>query len=63
MWRVSWFQVPLPEKPELDDIEELRNWRRQFASAKRINSERHSLRCDTELKLMVNHPRISLVLC
>ncbi|KAG0631342.1 hypothetical protein M758_1G245900 [Ceratodon purpureus] len=43
--------VPLPDKPESDDFEELRNWRRHTASAKRINSERHSMRCDTELKL------------
>nr|CAC95163.1 RNA polymerase [Physcomitrium patens] len=43
--------VPLPDKPESDDFEEIRNWRRHTASAKRTNSERHSVRCDTELKL------------
>lgn len=43
--------VPLPDKPDSDNFEELRNWKRHTASAKRMNSERHSLRCDTELKL------------
>lgn len=63
MIRILLFQVPLPGKPDSDDYEEVRNWRRHTASAKRINSERHSMRCDTELKLAVNLPRIPLFFC
>ncbi|CAM6108851.1 unnamed protein product [Calypogeia fissa] len=45
--------VPIPEKPETTDEVVLRNWKFEAARAKRTNSERHSLRCDTELKLNV----------
>lgn len=50
---VSWFQVPFPEKPLSDSEEDTKTWRRESSKVKRINSERHSRRCDTELKLAV----------
>ncbi|KAL3693501.1 hypothetical protein R1sor_007152 [Riccia sorocarpa] len=45
--------VLVPSRPCTADEAEIRSWRREAAKAKRINSERHSLRCDTELKLTV----------
>ncbi|KAL6863818.1 hypothetical protein ACP4OV_016721 [Aristida adscensionis] len=45
--------VPLPEKPETEDETELKKWRWHLRSVKKENSERHSQRCDVELKLAV----------
>lgn len=47
-------QVPLPEKPETEDESILKKWKWEMKSAKKENSERHSLRCDIELKLSVS---------
>jgi hypothetical protein len=46
-------QLPLPEKPDTEDEDELKKWKWKTRSIKKINSERHSLRCDLELKLAV----------
>jgi len=46
-------QVPIPEKPLATDKEACLKWKVSITQAKRTNSERHSLRCDTELKLGV----------
>ncbi|KAG2238777.1 hypothetical protein Bca52824_091948 [Brassica carinata] len=45
--------VPLPEKPDTEDESILKKWKWEMKSAKKENSERHSLRCDIELKLSV----------
>ncbi|KAG0611165.1 hypothetical protein M758_7G120400 [Ceratodon purpureus] len=45
--------VPIPEKPSSADKEAWLKWKQAISQAKRTNSERHSLRCDTELKLGV----------
>ncbi|KAL6594360.1 hypothetical protein ACP70R_048553 [Stipagrostis hirtigluma subsp. patula] len=45
--------VPLPEKPDTEDETVLKKWRWQSRSVKKENSERHSQRCDVELKLAV----------
>ncbi|KAI3930292.1 hypothetical protein MKW92_051991 [Papaver armeniacum] len=45
--------VPLPEEPATEDEAELRNWRWKVKKVKKENSERHSHRCDLELKLAV----------
>ncbi|KAL1205880.1 DNA-directed RNA polymerase 2, chloroplastic/mitochondrial [Cardamine amara subsp. amara] len=45
--------VPLPEKPDTEDEGILKKWKWEVKSAKKENSERHSQRCDTELKLSV----------
>ncbi|KAG6557207.1 hypothetical protein Mapa_001134 [Marchantia paleacea] len=45
--------VSVPSRPCTEDEAEIRSWRREAGKAKRINCERHSLRCDTELKLTV----------
>ncbi|XP_031492088.1 DNA-directed RNA polymerase 1B, mitochondrial-like [Nymphaea colorata] len=45
--------VPLPEKPDTEDDEVLKKWKWKFKNAKKESSERHSLRCDVELKLSV----------
>ncbi|KAF8039182.1 hypothetical protein BT93_B1666 [Corymbia citriodora subsp. variegata] len=45
--------VPVPEKPETDDEAVLRKWKWKLKSAKKENTERHSQRCDIELKLAV----------
>ncbi|KAJ0260366.1 DNA-directed RNA polymerase 3 [Hirschfeldia incana] len=45
--------VPIPEKPTPEDPEELQSWKWSVRKAKKINRERHSLRCDVELKLSV----------
>ncbi|XP_017975630.1 PREDICTED: DNA-directed RNA polymerase 2, chloroplastic/mitochondrial isoform X3 [Theobroma cacao] len=43
--------VPLPEKPDSEDEAVLRKWKWKVRSVKKENRERHSLRCDVELKL------------
>ncbi|ERN18503.1 DNA-directed RNA polymerase 1B, mitochondrial isoform X1 [Amborella trichopoda] len=45
--------VLLPEKPDTEDEMEIRKWRWSVKKAKKVNSERHSQRCDLELKLSV----------
>ncbi|GLU10880.1 hypothetical protein SLE2022_276580 [Rubroshorea leprosula] len=45
--------VHLPEKPDTEDEAMLRKWKWKVKSAKKENRERHSQRCDTELKLAV----------
>ncbi|XP_017975629.1 PREDICTED: DNA-directed RNA polymerase 2, chloroplastic/mitochondrial isoform X2 [Theobroma cacao] len=45
--------VPLPEKPDSEDEAVLRKWKWKVRSVKKENRERHSLRCDVELKLAV----------
>ncbi|XAR65326.1 DNA-directed RNA polymerase [Bertholletia excelsa] len=45
--------VPLPEEPDTEDEAEIRKWRWKMKTVKKENSERHSQRCDIELKLAV----------
>ncbi|XP_010551348.1 PREDICTED: DNA-directed RNA polymerase 1, mitochondrial [Tarenaya hassleriana] len=45
--------VPLPEEPDTEDQMEIRKWKWKMKDAKKENSERHSQRCDIELKLAV----------
>lgn len=45
--------VSLPEKPDTEDESELKKWKWQVKALKKENSERHSQRCDVELKLAV----------
>lgn len=52
---VSLFQVPLPEKPDTEDESELKRWKWKVRSLKKENRERHSQRCDVELKLAVSN--------
>ncbi|KAI3853832.1 hypothetical protein MKW92_047437 [Papaver armeniacum] len=47
--------VPLPEKPTIEDEEALKIWRQKLKGIKKENSERYSQRCDVELKLAVAH--------
>ncbi|KAK8694366.1 hypothetical protein V6N13_071920 [Hibiscus sabdariffa] len=46
--------VPLPEKPDTEDEAVLRKWKWKVKSVKKENRERHSQRCDIELKLAVS---------
>ncbi|KAJ4710678.1 DNA-directed RNA polymerase [Melia azedarach] len=45
--------VPLPEEPDTEDEAEIKKWKWKVKAAKKENSERHSQRCDIELKLAV----------
>uniref|UniRef100_A0A0R0F9K2 DNA-directed RNA polymerase n=1 Tax=Glycine max TaxID=3847 RepID=A0A0R0F9K2_SOYBN len=45
--------VPIPERPPLGDLKQIQEWKWSVRKAEKINLERHSLRCDTELKLSV----------
>ncbi|CAH8348222.1 unnamed protein product [Eruca vesicaria subsp. sativa] len=45
--------VPIPEEPDSEDQEKVKQWKWKFKEAKKENSERHSQRCDVELKLEV----------
>ncbi|KAA8547865.1 hypothetical protein F0562_004294 [Nyssa sinensis] len=45
--------IPLPEKPDTEDEALLKKWRWKVKSVKKENRERHSQRCDVELKLAV----------
>ncbi|KAI3768449.1 hypothetical protein L2E82_19130 [Cichorium intybus] len=45
--------IPLPEKPDTEDEEELKKWKWKVKKVKKENRERHSQRCDVELKLTV----------
>ncbi|XP_057491501.1 DNA-directed RNA polymerase 2B, chloroplastic/mitochondrial-like [Actinidia eriantha] len=45
--------IPLPEKPDTEDEALLKKWKWKVRSVKKENRERHSGRCDLELKLAV----------
>ncbi|KAF5725888.1 DNA/RNA polymerases superfamily protein isoform 1 [Tripterygium wilfordii] len=45
--------IPIPEKPHSEDVTDIQEWKWNVRKIKKINRERHSLRCDTELKLSV----------
>ncbi|XWS64144.1 hypothetical protein CRYUN_Cryun06bG0161500 [Craigia yunnanensis] len=45
--------VPLPEEPDTEDEAEIRKWKWKVKAVKKQNNERHSQRCDIELKLAV----------
>ncbi|CAJ1941924.1 unnamed protein product [Sphenostylis stenocarpa] len=45
--------VPLPEEPDTEDEAEIRKWKWKVKAVKKENKERHSQRCDIELKLAV----------
>ncbi|XP_027918914.1 DNA-directed RNA polymerase 1B, mitochondrial-like [Vigna unguiculata] len=45
--------VPLPEEPDTEDEAEIRKWKWKVKAMKKENNERHSQRCDIELKLAV----------
>uniref|UniRef100_A0A0D9WSQ2 DNA-directed RNA polymerase n=1 Tax=Leersia perrieri TaxID=77586 RepID=A0A0D9WSQ2_9ORYZ len=45
--------IPLPERPESDDPDEIQKWKWSLKKAKKTNRELHAERCDTELKLSV----------
>ncbi|XP_031478885.1 DNA-directed RNA polymerase 1B, mitochondrial-like isoform X2 [Nymphaea colorata] len=47
--------VPLPEKPDTEDEAVLRKWKWSKRRTEKENNERHSQRCDIELKLAVAH--------
>lgn len=43
----------MPEKPLTEDPAEIDTWKWSVRKAKKINRERHALRCDVELKISV----------
>ncbi|KAL3501558.1 hypothetical protein ACH5RR_036007 [Cinchona calisaya] len=45
--------IPLPEEPDTEDEKEIKKWKWKVKVVKKENSERHSQRCDIELKLAV----------
>uniref|UniRef100_A0A0E0ACN1 DNA-directed RNA polymerase n=1 Tax=Oryza glumipatula TaxID=40148 RepID=A0A0E0ACN1_9ORYZ len=45
--------IPLPERPETEDPDEIQKWKWSLKKAKKANRELHAERCDTELKLSV----------
>ncbi|KAF8687200.1 hypothetical protein HU200_042868 [Digitaria exilis] len=45
--------IPLPERPESEDPDEMQRWKWSLKKAKKTNRELHAERCDTELKLSV----------
>ncbi|KAG2710877.1 hypothetical protein I3760_04G049900 [Carya illinoinensis] len=45
--------VPLPDEPDTEDEAQLKKWKWKIKSVKKENRERHSQRCDIELKLAV----------
>ncbi|KAL3346621.1 hypothetical protein AABB24_025189 [Solanum stoloniferum] len=47
--------APLPEEPDTEDEAVCTKWRWKVKSVKKENRERHSQRCDIELKLAVAH--------
>lgn len=46
-------QIPLPEEPDTEDETVLKKWKWKVKAVKKENRERHSQRCDIELKLAV----------
>ncbi|KAL1218508.1 DNA-directed RNA polymerase 1 [Cardamine amara subsp. amara] len=47
--------VPVPMEPDTEDQKEIQNWKWEYKKANKQNAERHSQRCDVELKLEVAH--------
>lgn len=47
------FKIPLPEKPDTEDEDKIKKWKGKVRNVKKENRERHSQRCDIELKLSV----------
>lgn len=45
--------VPIPERPESEDVMAIKRWKWGMKKAKKANLELHSQRCDIELKLSV----------
>lgn len=45
--------LPLPEELDTEDESEIRKWKWKVKNVKKENNERHSQRCDIELKLAV----------
>ncbi|XP_031397833.1 DNA-directed RNA polymerase 2, chloroplastic/mitochondrial isoform X2 [Punica granatum] len=45
--------IPLPEKPDTEDEVQLKKWKWKVKNVKKENRERHSQRCDIELKVAV----------
>ncbi|KAK9750321.1 hypothetical protein RND81_02G187500 [Saponaria officinalis] len=45
--------VPIPEEPDTDDADAIKKWKWKVKNVKKENAERHSQRCDVELKLAV----------
>ncbi|XP_028789269.1 DNA-directed RNA polymerase 3, chloroplastic-like [Neltuma alba] len=45
--------VPVPEKPSVEDLKLIQEWKWSARKARKINLERHSQRCDIELKISV----------
>uniref|UniRef100_A0A804QAV3 DNA-directed RNA polymerase N-terminal domain-containing protein n=1 Tax=Zea mays TaxID=4577 RepID=A0A804QAV3_MAIZE len=45
--------IPLPERLESEDPDEMQKWKWSLKKAKKTNRELHAERCDTELKLSV----------
>lgn len=45
--------IALPEKPDTEDEAQIRKWKWKVKSTRKENRERHSQRCDIELKLAV----------
>ncbi|XP_051117499.1 LOW QUALITY PROTEIN: DNA-directed RNA polymerase 2B, chloroplastic/mitochondrial-like [Andrographis paniculata] len=45
--------IPLPEQPDTEDETSIKKWKWKVKLIKKENRERHSQRCDTELKLAV----------
>lgn len=54
-------QVPIPEEPGTEDVAEIKKWKWKVKAAKKENSERHSQRCDAELKLAVIYSLFSKI--
>ncbi|XP_051204605.1 DNA-directed RNA polymerase 3B, chloroplastic [Lolium perenne] len=45
--------IPLPERPETEDPDEIQKWKWSLKKTNKTNRELHAERCDTELKLSV----------
>ena len=50
--QMAW-QVPIPEKPDTKDETQIKRWKWCLNKKKETNNERHSQRCDVELKITV----------
>jgi len=47
-------KLPLPDELDTEDESEIRKWKWKVKNVKKENNERHSQRCDIELKLAVS---------
>ncbi|GJM97829.1 hypothetical protein PR202_ga14785 [Eleusine coracana subsp. coracana] len=47
------FEIPLPERPDSEDPDEIQKWKWSLKKTKKTNRELHAEQCDTELKLSV----------